>query len=152
MNHAGQDLKFRVEVLFPGFSMKRDNFWIVIKNRWGQTKYIIQKDECIQDSEDRWYFTLDDVQDGTYRARLTAEVPDDDYDKMVRNVVNTQKLCSVGHCDCHDGSGACQCGGGMEVAYKQVWTVNVDGATYLADKDGNYITGNDGKRIQFPKQ
>ena len=33
--------------------------------------------------------------------------------------------------------------------YEQVWTVSIDGADYLADRDGNYVYTSDGKRIQF---
>ena len=41
MIYSGTDLKFKVEATIAGFSMADDDFLIVIKNRWGQTRQTI---------------------------------------------------------------------------------------------------------------
>lgn len=152
MIYSGSDLKFSVKIIANGFSMDEDNFFIRVKNQWGQTKYIIQKEDMFQDDNGGWYFTMEDVHRGVYYAVLSADFQDDDYDKFTRTVTNQQYLCSVDSCGCNTKqSSDCDCTSGMEVAYRQVWTINVDGGTYLADKDGNLILTEDGKRIQTKK-
>jgi hypothetical protein len=50
MIYSGSDLKFHVECQLVGFSMEDNDFFIVIKNRWGQTRYTITKEECFRDA------------------------------------------------------------------------------------------------------
>lgn len=156
MIYSGSDLKFRVEATMQGFSMKDDYFTITIKNKWGHIKYTITKDECFCDSEDNFYFTVENVSTGSYFAFFAASVPDDDYDKNKRNIIDKQPLYTVDSCGCKVVSKDCDCGkdcdchvGTLKVSYKQVWTTNVDDGMYLADNDGNLILTADGKRIQF---
>lgn len=155
MIYSGSDLKFRVSANIAGFSMNDDDFVIVIKNRWGQTRYTITKDECFNDDLGGFYFTVENVTTGMYFAYFTAYVPDDDYDKLVRNIVDKQKLYTVDSCGCNVLVAECNCAadcqcheGAMVVEYKQVWTVNLDDGTYLVDKNGDLIIV-DGNRVQL---
>lgn len=155
MYYAGSDLKFKVEATLDGFSMEEDDFQIVIKNRWGQVKYTITKEDCFTDDNGGFYFTIENISTGTFFAYFTAYVPDDDYLKQTRNVVNKKFLYVVDACGCHvnyDDCGCpsdCECRQGLDVKYKQFWTVNLDGDIYLVDKDGGYILTSDGQRIKF---
>lgn len=155
MIYTGTDLKFFVKATIDGFSMTDDDFRIVIKNRWGQTKYTIEKDECFSDSDGNFYFTIESVSTGSYYAYFTAIITDDDYDKQTRNIVDKQLLYTVDSCGCHVAKTDCGCDddceckvGCLTVSYKQVWTINVDGGTYLMDKDGKFIITADGSRVQ----
>lgn len=157
MIYSGSDLKFHVECQLVGFSMEDNDFFIVIKNRWGQTRYTITKEECFRDENDGFYFTIENVTTGSFFAYFTACVPDDDYDKQIRNIVDKQALYTVDSCGCKVVAKDCDCGddcpchGGIKVTYRQVWTINLDDGTYLADSDGNLILSEDGKRIQLKK-
>ena len=145
----GNDLKFRVTSEIAGFSMGENDFKIVIKNRWWQVLFTIPKDECFQDTEDRWYFTLENVQTSVYFSLFIATLPDDDYDKQTRIRTDLQHLATVGTRCCNTTYHNCSCD--HDVHYEQVWSTNIDGAAYLCDKDGNLILTADGKRIQFKK-
>ena len=157
MIYSGSDLKFKVEATLDGFSMEDDDFNIVIKNKWGQIKFLVRKDDCFRDDNGGYYFTLEDVSSGTYFAYFTAHVPDDDYLKHIRNVVHKKFLYTVNSCGCHikydecDCPQDCECHDGLKVVYKQFWTVNIDGEVYLVDKNGGYILTSEGNRIKFLK-
>ena len=158
MIHEGSDLKFKVNADIPGFTLADNDFSIAVKNRWGHVECTIGKDEMFQDQEGNWYFTLENVRRGTYYAELTAVSPDDDYDKFTRRIVDRQLLCVVaagfgrGGCPAKVANGCQGNKEGMSVAYRQVWTVNLDDGVYLADKDGHLIYTEDGKRIQIKKR
>lgn len=145
---AGQDHKFRITCMIPNFDMERDDFSFAIRDYFSREFYSFEKEDCFQDSEGRYYFLMENVPTGEYFAYFTAKVPDDDYDKQVRIVKDNRPLCKVGMCNCHSTS-SCQCG--ELVKYEEVWTTNVDGGVYLADRDGNFILTSDGKRISFKK-
>lgn len=153
MRYAGSDIKFRVTAVDERLDLDGQDFTITVKNRWGTVVYKVKKDECFQDSEERWYFTLESVPNGVYYAYFVASVPDEDYDKLTATVTDEHYLTSVGVCEthCHDTS-CCQ-GSRHAVKYEDVWTADLDEGTYLADKDGNLILTSDGARIQVkPKQ
>lgn len=152
MIYPGTDLKFRVWTDYEYFSMDDDGFCIAIVDRYGRKRYVIPKDECFQDSEGRWYFTMERVRSGWFWARFRAAEPDGDYDKMKRVVVDTQPLCCVGYCERHAPHIHDCDAGHHKVHYEQVWTVEIDGGMYLADKDGNLIYSNEGARIQIKKR
>ena len=144
MNYAGQDLKFMVTSSFANFSLTTDDFSITVKNSWGRVIATVPKDECFRDSEGRFYFTLECVNEGVYEAFFRGGVPDDDYMKMTAIVVDRQWLTNVGLCECGRARHTC---GGHKIHYEQVWTVNLDDATYLASEDGNLVLTADGRRI-----
>ena len=150
MIHAGTDLKFQVTAKLPGFTMKHDDFSIIVKNRWGQVKYIIEKDDMLKDDSDNFYFILTDVHGGSYYAVFTAHRSDTDYEDDIQRVVDKQLLCVVGGgCDCGNDSG-CGCDDGtdgMAVAYKRVWTVCINGYIFLAESDGTPILDCNGEKI-----
>ena len=143
----GGDLKFRVTPHIDDFLISEDPFQIIIKNQTGRVCYRIPRGHCFYDSEGRWYFGLEHVQEGLYEAIFCAKVEDDDYDKQRCVVTDRRLLIAVGRYALPPEP--------TEepqkpwVEYEQVWTVSVDGADYLADKDGRYILTADGQRIQF---
>lgn len=144
MIYPGTDLKFRVTATIDGFTLSDNQFEITIKNRWGQVVTTITKDQCFQDSEERWYFIVENVRSGKMYASFTGAINDDDYQKQVRIVTDYQILCEVGTaCTATTSATAHQ------VQYEQVWTANIDGTTYLADSDGQLVTAADGRRIAF---
>ena len=146
MNYAGQDLKFRVTSTFDNFALADNDFAITVKNRWGRVTATVPKDECFRDSEGNFYFTLECVAEGVYEAFFRGVVLDNDFMKMTAIVTDRQKLTSVGQCDCGGAQHACSCED-HKVQYEQIWTVNLDNETYLADKEGNIILTADGRRI-----
>lgn len=143
----GGDLKFRVTPHIDDFLISEDPFQIIIKNQTGRVCYRIPRGVCFYDSEGRWYFGLEHVQEGLYEAVFCAKVEDDDYDKQRCVVTDRRLLIAVGRYALPPEP--------TEepqkpwVEYEQVWTISVDGADYLADKDGRYILTADGQRIQF---
>lgn len=148
MNYAGQDIKFKVTSSFENFSLSENDFSITVKNSWGRVTAKVPKDECFRDSEGNFYFTLECVNEGAYEAIFRGSVPDNDYIKMTATIVDRQWLVTVGHCDCRVSHHASRCGcPDHNVHYEQIWTVNLDNETYLADKDGNIILTADGRRI-----
>jgi hypothetical protein len=146
MNYPNSDLKFRITSNSEKIVLKDIDFSITIKNKHGQTKFEIQKDECFQDSEGEYLFTVENVNKGTYFAYFLGFVDDSDYDKMTQKNTDIQELYSVGTCGVH--STIYDCEHEHIVKYEQVTEINVDGGLYLADKDGNLILTADGKRIQ----
>ena len=150
MNYAGSDKKFRVTSTQEDFNFSEDYFEIVIKNRWGRVMQKITKDDCLWDSEGRWYFTVENVQTGVYFACFFGSYEDDDYDKQERVFTDIQKLYEVDVRCCDSKSsnfGNCKCE--HKVHYEEVWTVSIDGDDYLCGSDGKYILTSDGKRIAF---
>lgn len=148
MIYPETDLKLRLTATIDGFSLTDDKFEIIIKNRWGRLSATITKDECFQDSEDRWYFTVENVKAGVYYATFIGFMSDKDYSKGERVFTDCQPIYEVGSVCC--GSfyqSSCQCE--HQVQYKQVYTVNLDDGTYLADVNGEPILAADGHRIRF---
>lgn len=148
MIYPGTDLKFRVTADIAGFSIGDGEFGITVLDQYGRTRYNIVKDECFQDSEGRWYFTLSNARRGIYSARFTATIPDADYDALHRQYVDLQPLVAVGYCGCFSTPHGC-CRKEQQVQYEQVWTANLDDGTYLADADGRLILTADGARIKI---
>lgn len=150
MNYSGSDKKFRVTSLLEDFSLAGDNFEIVIKNRYGQVERKITKNDCFWDSEGRWYFTIENVKEGTRYACFIGAYEDDDYDKQQRVFTDIQKLYEVDvrECGCQSSNfGHCKCE--HKIRYEEVWSVSIDGEDYLCDVDGRYILTADNKRICF---
>ena len=150
MNYEGQDLKFKVTSEFPDFTLTDNYFEIVIKNRWGKVVYTIIKDDCFTDSDGNYYISIENVKNGVFYAFFKGEMDDDDFLKQTAVITDEQYIYSVGICDCGCETnivGSCQCE--HKVHYEQVWTANIDGASYLVGSDGAYILTSDGKRICF---
>ena len=150
MNYAGTDLKFRVTTTQPAFSLVEHDFEILIKDRYGRVRQRVKKEDCFWDSEDRCYFTVEDIRYGIFFAFFTGYYPDGDYNKLYRVFTDVQQLYEVGMCGCKCAS-PCQCKCGHRVQYEQIWTVNIDGEAYLCGSDGVLIEGSDGKPICFKK-
>lgn len=153
MNYPGSDLKFRITTKIPDFQLSDDFFEIVVKNQYGRVTHRVRKNDCFYDSDGRWYFGIEHVQEGLYMAVFSGRYEDDDYDKQRAAVTDIQHLCNVGryairkavkpHTD-KDGYLP-----GHDIKYEQVWMVSIDGADYLADCDGKYVLSAEGYRIQF---
>ena len=45
MIFAGSDLKFRITAIIESFKVADNDFNVVVKNKWGQVKYVVEKDE-----------------------------------------------------------------------------------------------------------
>ena len=150
MNYAGSDLKFRITIDMTGFSMEDDDFMVRVKNRWGQVKYDIKKNDMMVDSLGRWYIALKTMQAGTYYALTTAVLSDYDFDDHQQCIVDIQELCHIssGECCCHENK-QCSCEKHMKVTFEQVWIVNSEDGAYLADCDGIPILDCDGNKIYF---
>ena len=155
MIHAGTDMKFRATTNIVGFSLARNRFSISIKNRWGKLMadedgepMVITNENCFYDSDGNCYFTVGGLPNGQYNAFFTGYIEDDDYDTQEKRVTDKQLIVEVGDkvCDCHE---TCYCEQQHDIHYEMVYEINIDGETYLADKDGKYIFTSDGKRIQF---
>jgi len=140
----GTDLKFRVTPHIQDFQISEDPFQIVVKNQLGQVKYRIPRGDCFWDSEGRWYFSLEHVQEGLYEAIFMAGIEDDDFDKQRAVVTDRRPLTAVGRYTMPPKPH-----GTPRVEYEQVWSVSVDGDEYLCDRDGRYILTADDKRICF---
>lgn len=149
MIYPGTDLKYRITNEIPGFDIDADNFIVQIVDRYGRVRCSVSKDECFQDSENRWYFTIDGLKTGIYYARFKAYLPDEDYDKLFRCFTDEQPLCVIGFCEEH-APHMRDCDKDRHlVHYEQVWTTNIDNGTYLCGSDGSLILTADGKRISF---
>lgn len=149
MIYPGTDLKFRIETEIPDFQLSEDGFRITVRDKYKRVVAVIAKDDCFYDDQGNWYFTLPKVRSGWYYAFFTAWREDEDFDGQLARYEDSQPLCVVGYCDCHAPHLPDCDRGRHRVHYEQVWTVSVDGADYLADRDGRYVYSSDGKRIQF---
>ena len=145
----GTDLKFRVTVTKDNFSLDDDPFNIVIKNRWGRVVARVLKSNCYQDSEDRWYFNVENAPEGECFAVFVGGIADTDYGKGQRMWHDRQML-FIGREGCCAAEGRpMQKPEDCPVSYEQVWTVNLADGEYLADRDGNFVYTSDGQRISF---
>ena len=145
----GTDLKFRVTVARDGFSLEEDPFNIVIRNRWGRVVARVMKHDCYQDSEGRWYFSVENVHEGEHYAVFIGAIADSDYGKQKR-MWHDRQLLFIGR----DGCCAAAPRPAMKpedcpVGYEQVWTVNLADGEYLADRDGKFVYTSDDQRISF---
>lgn len=151
--YPGMDLKIQVTTEFLDFHITDDDFEITIKNRWGQIKQTIKRDDCFWDADGRFYFTMENVKRGTYYAYFKGTYEDDDYDKQKATVTDYQPLVQVPDCGCNKSQTSNlqpqTCGCSHKVHYQIVWTVSIDGDDYLAGSDGKYILTSDGCRIAF---
>ena len=149
MIYPGTDIKFRITTEIPDFRLSEDGFRIVVRDKYMRAVADLGRDDCMYDDEGRWYFTLGKVRTGWYYAFFTAQREDEDFDDRRAAFADVQPLCTVGYCEEH-APWIHDCDRGKhKVHYEQVWTVSIDGADYLADRDGNYVYTSDGKRIQF---
>lgn len=151
MNYVGTDLKFRITSQLDELVLGRDDFTITVRDRLGHVRQVVKKSECFTDSEQQWYFTLENTQVGLYFAWFSATVGDNDYSELDRTLTDVQLIAEVTAergCDCCDEEDHSQ----HIVAYEQVWTANMDDGTYLVGSDGALILTADGSRIKFDEQ
>jgi len=146
---VGTDGKFRVTVTKEDFDLERDAFNIVVKNQYGRVTHRILKEDCYQDSEGKWYFNVENAQEGEHYAVFIGVIADADYGKGQRMWHDRQML-FIGR------EGCCAAEGrqmpkpeGCPVSYEQVWTVNLSDGEYLTDRDGNFVYTSNDKRISF---
>lgn len=151
MIYAGTDLKFKIIPQSDMVDLQEQDFRILVKNRWGQIIYDVEKNNSFEDEDGNFYFGLENAQANVLSAHFKTWVDDDDYEKGERALTDVQHLISVGQCDCQSGkTSSCGCNEHI-VSYMQVWTVNVEGKSYLVGSDGAFILTNDGKKIEFKK-
>ena len=145
----GTDLKFRVTVTKENFSLDDAPFNVVIKNRWGRVVTRVLSGDCYQDSDGKWYFDVENAQEGEHYAVFIGVIADADYGKGQRMWHDRQMLfIGRGGC-CGIATHPIPHGEDCPVSYEQVWTVNLADGEYLADRDGNFVYTSDGKRISF---
>lgn len=145
----GTDLKFSVTATKENFSLDDDQFNVVIKNRWGRVVARMLKSDCYQDSEGKWYFNVENIQEGEHFAVFVGVIADTDYGKQKRMWHDSQML-FVGREGCiGTESRPTPHGDDCPVSYEQIWTVNLADGEYLADRYGNFVYTSDGQRISF---
>ena len=155
MIYDGTDLKFKIIPQSELANLQEQDFHIIVKNKWGQILYGVAKGDCFEDEDGNFYFCLECVKRNVLHAYFKTWVDDDDYEKGSRTFTDQQYLCTVGACECGKSKpSSCQCDCECEhhiVSYMQVWTVNVEGKSYLVGSDGAFILTSDGKKIEFKK-
>ena len=144
----GTDLKFRVTVTKENFSLDDNQFSIVIKNRWGRVVASVMKGDCYKDSEGRWYFNVENIQDGEHYAVFIGAIADTDYGKQQR-LWHDRLILYVGQDGCCVEKLPILQPDDCPVSYEQVWTANIGGDEYLADRDGHFVYTSDDQRISF---
>jgi hypothetical protein len=146
------DVKFQVTAAWDNFRLTGDEFEIIIKDQYGRVVDTIRKDDCLWDTDGRFYFTMEKVRQGIYYAWFRGDYEDEDYDDQRATVADIQELLRVpGHvcaCPCAEGGDvlSCKC---HKVHYRLVTVVSIDGDDCLCGSDGSYILTSDGKRICF---
>ena len=150
--YPGMDLKFQVTTEWPDFQLTEDNFEIIVIDPY-QRRRRIPKEDLFWDSDGRFYFTVEHLLTGVYRAVFKGSYEDDDYDEQRASVTDSQELVRVPSvaldkcCKKNKLKDRCRCC--HKVHYKLVTTVSIDGDDYLCGSDGKYIFTSDGKRICF---
>lgn len=84
--YLGTDLKYKLEITSPGFSMADDDFDVYLRR--GSQIVHIPKNEAIQDGDD-WYicFNSEALGRGMVKAIIVAHVPDTDFEDGIRDEV-----------------------------------------------------------------
>ena len=153
MIHSGTHLKFFVSIEADGFLMSRDPWTIEIRDSFHRLALSIDKGECYRDTLGNWYFNMNAVPTGSYIAHTKISIPDEDFDPQQYMVITDKThVVDVGLHSCQKPYRPCHCEcetEGIITTITRVWSKSIDGADYLADKDGNYIYTSDGRRIQF---
>lgn len=93
----GNDLKFRLEITSPGFSMETDDFEVALIDRMGKVTIQIHKDEMVTDDEGKYLFTFPsgEFPTGLITMRVTAYVPDADFESGTRTEIDERVLCEI---------------------------------------------------------
>lgn len=88
--YIGTKLKYIIEIGSSGFSMESDRFTVDIMR--GNNAMHFEKYDMETDDQGNWYVCFDTLALGTGRvtAKVTAYVPDDDYEDGFR--VEVQKI------------------------------------------------------------
>lgn len=146
MIYENTDLKFKVVCSLKDFSLADDDFVITIQSEW--QKVTVPKDGTFRDKEGNFYFILEGLAAGTYKATFCAQIADADFPDYQQAVTDRQTLCIIGGAA---GRFPCACDDGEEhfVTYERIMTANVGGQTFLQDADGRYILDANGERIRL---
>lgn len=93
----GTDLKFRLEITSPGFSMETDDFEVALIDRMGNVTIHIRKDEMVTDDDGKYLFTFPSGEflSGLITMRVTAYVPDADFESGTRTEISESVLCEI---------------------------------------------------------
>lgn len=92
---VGSDLKFALTIDTPGFSMDDDDFEVTILGR--SRNKTIKKEEMLLTGDSKWIFTYNtaEIGSGEHWMKVTAYVPDTDFDDGLRTEVVKKLLCNV---------------------------------------------------------
>ncbi|MCH5307257.1 MAG: hypothetical protein J1E37_04195 [Prevotella sp.] len=149
MIHPGTDLKFKVTTHIAGFSMRSNDFTIIIRKRWAKIVGVFSKDNMLIDEYGNFYFVLAAVPSGVYYAEFNAYKADSDFNDGVQHIVDEQLLVTVG-----DDVKRLRCAGetdGAVVIYNRVFTESIGSHIYLADENGEPILDANGERIALTR-
>ena len=92
---VGTDLKFKLDITSPGFSMETDDFEVDLSR--GQNTLHFEKEDLVVDDQDNYYvcFSSSALGAGTVKATITAHVPDEDFEDGIRDEVYKFDLVSL---------------------------------------------------------
>lgn len=95
MLYEGTDLKFAINIECEGFSMRSNDFHIVLSN--GCKSITILKEDMVRDENNVWYlcFNSRKLGAGTVTMVVYANVPDDDFEDGERTEVYKCTLCHI---------------------------------------------------------
>ena len=92
--YLGTELKFKVDISASGFSMDTDSWSVTIS--CGKHSREFSKSDCIS-GDDGWFVCFDTTEfgPGMYYAKVTAYVPDIDFNDGIRTEIKKMPLLNV---------------------------------------------------------
>ena len=93
--YIGTKLKYLIEIGSAGFAMERDRFTVDILR--GQNSMHFEKFDMEMDDQGNWYVCFDTLALGTGKitAKVTAYVPDTDFEGGIRTEVTKIDLINI---------------------------------------------------------
>ena len=96
--YKGTELKFKVTLECPGFSMENDDFSLDIVS--GKTKVTLEKEDLAvvgeEGSKEYYaYVETDDMPTGNVKVIATAFVPDEEATGAIRKEIAVAQLCTL---------------------------------------------------------
>lgn len=93
--YVGTELKFKIEIEAPGFSMDDDDFTVTIRRR--SQEQLFRKGDLVTDGEGGYYVCFDTAEFGAglISAVIRAYVPDDDFEDGFRTEVMVVDLAMI---------------------------------------------------------
>ena len=85
--YVGTDLKYALNIAAEGFNMDDDEFEVLLT--CGQKQLLLRKEDLVVDEGGQYYvcFSSVDLGPGVVIAKVTAHIPDDDFEDGFRDEV-----------------------------------------------------------------